>query len=134
MGMTNALVAGLIPLRFPFLFTTDPYITQQMKDLVPWLCTSLIAHASTMALEGIILAQRDVVYLASCYGINTALMVAGLWLTTNSLGLGIHGVWLGLLMFQVIRFTQFSSRVWMRMKEGAAAAATTAPVLATASA
>lgn len=79
----------------------------------PSLSPSITSLSSTICVcgyVGILLAHRDVSFLAQCYGLNTILMVGYLWLG-QAANLGIRGVWFGLLAFQVVRFLQFLSRV-----------------------
>ncbi len=62
-----------------------------MKAIAPWLSGSLLAHACCMALEGILLAERELSYLASAYATNTLLVVGGLWALRARGGFGIQG-------------------------------------------
>lgn len=119
-GGLNAAAAGLIPAIFPGLFTTNAEIILEMQALAPWLSGSLLAHACTMALEGILLAERELSYLASSYALNTLLVVGGLW-ALRHVGGGIQGVWGCLLFFQVSRLTFFATRLLLKhglMKKG----------------
>ena len=70
LGGLNAAVAGLIPFQAPSLFTTDPLIIADMQRLAPLLSGSLLVHACTMVLEGVLLAQKDLAYLATCYAVS----------------------------------------------------------------
>lgn len=63
-GSVNACVAGLIPLRFPHLFTNSMDVAAGMRSLVPLMSWSLLSHAVVLALEGIILARRSLRFLA----------------------------------------------------------------------
>jgi len=109
-GGLNAALAGLIPSFFPGLFTTSAEIIREMHLLAPWLSASLLAHACTMALEGILLAERELSYLAASYAINTLLVVGGLY-SLRHIGGGIQGVWACLLFFQLSRCTFFAVRL-----------------------
>jgi hypothetical protein len=66
-----------------------------------------------MAFEGILLAERDLNYLAGCYGVNTAAMLLALGALSRG-GVGIAGVWGGLVAFQVVRLVQFGVRLFRR--------------------
>ncbi|KAG5179596.1 hypothetical protein JKP88DRAFT_270306 [Tribonema minus] len=74
-GVCMALSAGLVPLRLPHLFTNDALITDQMRRLVPVLSWSLLVHASVMGLEGILLAKRELSFLAKTYLVNAIMAV-----------------------------------------------------------
>lgn len=126
-GGLNALAAGLIPSLFPGLFTTSAEIVREMQGLAPWLSGALLAHACCMALEGILLAERELSYLASAYAVNTLLVVGGLWGLRTMGSFAIGGVWACLLFFQVSRLSMFAARLlwkhglltqgWRRVKE-----------------
>jgi Na+-driven multidrug efflux pump len=113
-GGLNAAAAGLIPCLLPNLFTNSAEIILEMQALAPWLSGSLLAHACTMALEGILLAERELSYLASSYALNTLLVVGGLWALQHVNGGSIHGVWGCLLFFQVSRLTFFAMRLLLK--------------------
>lgn len=70
---------------------------QALSALLSW---SLAAHACTMALEGILLAQRELTYLASCYAVNTLLILLSLAMLGGR-AIAISSVWGCLLAFQV---------------------------------
>lgn len=63
-GAANALVAGLVPLHLPHLFTNSLDVSEAMRGLSPLLCWSLLTHACVMGLEGILLAKRRLRFLA----------------------------------------------------------------------
>lgn len=118
-GGANACLAGLVPLKLPHLFTYDAVIKQEMRGLVPLLSWSLLSHACVMGLEGILLAKRELGFLAKSYIFNTALIVLILehiksWGPLR----GLHGVWAALLWFQVARCGLFGLRLlWVKHKE-----------------
>lgn len=85
-----------------------------MLGLAPWLSGSLLAHACCMALEGILLAERELSYLASAYAVNTLLVVGGLWALRRGGAFGIQGVWACLLFFQVSRLSMFAMRLLVK--------------------
>lgn len=109
-GGLNAMLAGLLPSFFPGLFTTSAAIVGQMHLIAPWLSLCLLAHACTMALEGTLLAERELRFLASSYAINTLLVLVGLR-RLQHVAAGIQGVWACLLYFQVSRCIIFALRL-----------------------
>jgi len=114
-GGLNAALAGLIPSLCPGLFTSNAAIVHEMLSLAPWLSGSLLAHACCMSLEGILLAERELSYLASAYAVNTLLVVGGLWgLRFAKAGFTIQGVWAALLFFQVSRLCFFAGRLLVK--------------------
>lgn len=112
-GGLNAALAGLIPSYFPGLFTTSTDIIREMHLIAPWLSASALAHACTMALEGILLAQRELSYLTASYAVNTMLVVGGLY-SLRHIGGGIQGVWACLLFFQMSRCMVYAIRLMGR--------------------
>jgi Na+-driven multidrug efflux pump len=109
-GGLNAMLAGLIPYLVPHFFTTSPAIALQMQDLSQLLSGSLVAHACTMALEGVLLAERELTYLAGCYAVNTALILVALAMLGGR-AIAISNVWVTLLAFQAIRLVQFGAKL-----------------------
>ncbi|CAM9161887.1 unnamed protein product [Phaeothamnion confervicola] len=123
-GTLNASFAGLLPCELPMLFTKDALIVKELRALSPLLSWSLLSQALVMSCEGILLAKRELSFLAGIYLCNTMLMLG--WLRSvrrwgPGAG-GLHGVWFGLLGFQALRFVQFGLRLmWVKRRERAKA-------------
>jgi Na+-driven multidrug efflux pump len=100
-GGANALMIGYLPYHFPYFFTRSPGVIGQIRALTPFLSRGLLVHALTMAFEGTLLAERDLNYLAGCYTINVVLTLSFLLYVVRGGGVGIAGVWTGVLGFQV---------------------------------
>ncbi|CAM9193534.1 unnamed protein product [Chrysoparadoxa australica] len=124
-GGLNAAFAGLLPLRLPHLFTSDAAITKAMHEITPLLSWALLSHACVMGLEGILLAKRQLSYLARIYALDTCLLVGYLYSVNRWTQLGgLHTGWWGLFLLQSVRFVQFTFRLRrVRKKERAAAMA-----------
>ncbi|CAM9212103.1 unnamed protein product [Sphacelaria rigidula] len=122
-GGLNACVAGLVPLHVPHLFTNSMAITTSMRGLVPLLSWSLLSHACVMGLEGILLARRRLQFLASCYAVNTVVMVGFMEIVkTWPASKGLHGAWMGLLLLQILRVLEFGCHLlWINRQDRLAA-------------
>ena len=101
-GIFNALVSGFVPINFPYLFTTSPAVVELMFKATPYMCAALLAHTSSMASEGCLLACRDGAFMVSSYIPNSILSIV----TLNFLlaqGWGVCSSWIALTQFHFVR-------------------------------
>ncbi|CAK9207998.1 unnamed protein product [Sphagnum troendelagicum] len=102
-GFAVGCLAISVPWLFPYIFTKDPAIIAKMRSVtLPLLC-SLVITPPTHALEGTLLAGRDMKFLGlsmtSCFCGGSILL-----LTCHKLGWGLQGSWWTLAAFQWARF------------------------------
>jgi Na+-driven multidrug efflux pump len=112
-GIFNALVSGFVPTRFPYLFTTSPAVVELMFKATPYMCAALLAHTSSMASEGCLLACRDGAFMVSSYIPNSILSVV----TLNFLlaqGWGVCSSWIALTQFHFVRLFINYARLGLR--------------------
>lgn len=91
------------------VFTSDIAVTAAIHSASPLLLLALLAHASCMCSEGLLLGGRQLTYLASAYAFNVALFLSGLYMVALR-SMGLNAVWTSLAVFQYVRLTQFLSR------------------------
>lgn len=88
------------------IFTDDLQITDCISAQSKWLGLSLFLHSFVLTLEGTILAQRDVAFLAASYILFLPLLMIRLRYCKV-----FPAVWQTLLAFQVARLIQFTVRI-----------------------
>ena len=65
------------------------------------------------AMEGALLASRQLDFLSSFYSANALAMVAG-FAAVERAGLGLHAAWACMLAFQIVRLAVFGARLRLR--------------------
>ena len=138
MGIVNCISGRYIAHNSGRAFTSDSTLVSLMSHVSPFMGLALLLHPLTMALEvsnrcsgiinlcrctppnlsaayillekGSIIAASDSNYLVGTY-IASILVLLG-WL--KFVCQDFRGVWHGILMFQMLRITQFGARVWKR--------------------
>jgi hypothetical protein len=102
-GFSVGCMAISVPWFFPQIFTKDLAIISQMQSVTLPLFCSLVITPPTHALEGTLLAGRDMKFLGlsmtSCFCGGSILL-----LTCHKLGWGLQGSWWTLAAFQWARF------------------------------
>lgn len=89
------------------LFTNNKEIIQSMAGHTRSISLAALLHGYIMIFEGAIIAQGDLKYLVASYLFTMGVLFAQLKFATPHFG----GVWIALLLFQVLRLVQFKSRV-----------------------
>mmetsp|Transcript_22794 Transcript_22794/g.33075 ORF Transcript_22794/g.33075 Transcript_22794/m.33075 type:complete len:611 (-) Transcript_22794:196-2028(-) len=116
-GTLSTGLACIIPLKLPTLFTTDPLIIAEIAKLVPMLAASLTLNTAGMALEGILIAQNDLMFMAKSYSFTTAMVLAYELFFVKAQGGSLFQVWGGLVVFTFLRCLQFATRFgWKKWK------------------
>lgn len=103
--VNTALSVGLLR-NLSYIFTDDVLITDCIRSQSKWLGLSLFLHSFVLTLEGTIIAQRDVAFLAISYLIFLPLLMMRLQYCKV-----FPAVWQTLLAFQVARLIQFTVRI-----------------------
>lgn len=111
-GALNAAVASVLPLAAAGLFTRDPLVCSAVYGVAPLLGAGLMLHCATLMLEGVLLASARGGWLAKVYWLNSLVFVSALQLGAQRYG-SLYFVWTAMVAFQVVRLSEFFSRVWL---------------------
>eukprot|EP00581_Thalassiosira_minuscula_P016808 CAMPEP_0183732396 /NCGR_PEP_ID=MMETSP0737-20130205/38352_1 /TAXON_ID=385413 /ORGANISM="Thalassiosira miniscula, Strain CCMP1093" /LENGTH=651 /DNA_ID=CAMNT_0025965407 /DNA_START=76 /DNA_END=2028 /DNA_ORIENTATION=+ len=109
-GIVNCISGRYIAHNSGGTFTTDSALVSLMARVSPFMGLALLLHPLTMALEGSIIAASDAGYLVGTYVASIAVLFGQLKFMCKD----FLGVWHAILLFQMIRITQFGARVWKR--------------------
>jgi len=109
-GIINCIAGRYIANTSGRTFTTDSSLVSLMSHVSPFMGLALMLHPLTMALEGSIIAAGDAGYLVGTYAASLVVLLGQLKFVCKD----FLGVWHGILIFQLIRITQFGVRVWKR--------------------
>jgi len=110
-GIGNSLAALSLPLFAGPLFTRDLAVQAAVFRVAPLLGAGLLLHCATLMLEGVLLACQRGKWLAKVYWLNSAVFVSLLWIGGRLWG-SLAFVWVAMVIFQVVRLSEFSTRVW----------------------
>lgn len=110
-GAGIALIAASIPRFFPFILTNDPLVQSSVKPLALPLFLGGLLTAPVAVSEGILLARRELNYLAGVYVLSTILFPFGLLKLKSGSG-PVSNVWYGFVLFQLFRATCFTGKIW----------------------
>ena len=107
-----AFLSRFIIMNCGSMFTNDATITHllSLPQNITFMMCSIFIQPITMVFEGALIAARDLRFLVTAYGITMTALVSLLRYASPN----FSGVWKSLLLFQVIRFTLFGSRVFRR--------------------
>lgn len=108
-----ALVAASIPRFFPFILTNDAVVQASVKPLALPLFLGGLLTAPVAVSEGVLLARRELKYLASVYVLSTIIFPFGLF-KLKAGGGPVSNVWYGFVFFQMFRAACFTGKLWGR--------------------
>ncbi len=109
-GLVNCVLGRNIARGSGGTFTSNSALVSLMTNVSPFMGLALLLHPLTMALEGSIIAANDAPYLVGTYIASLIVLLGQLKFIAKD----FMGVWHGILVFQLIRITQFGARVWKR--------------------
>ena len=109
LGAFVSLLAYGFVTRCSRVFTTDAAVTSAIASAAPLLFIALVAHASCMCSEGLLMGARQLQFLARAYAFNVAVFLSALYFVARR-AMGLNAVWSALAVFQYVRLTQFLSR------------------------
>jgi len=113
LGAIISCVAGSIPRFFPWILTKDAVIWDAVRPLASPLIISGLLTAPVAVSEGVLLARRELKYLASVYLLSTALLPKVLLkIKTNGSENGVVEVWTCFAYFQLFRALCFTGKLW----------------------
>ncbi|KAK2435288.1 protein DETOXIFICATION 46, chloroplastic [Trifolium repens] len=103
LGLLLGIVGTSVPFLFPYIFTPDQMVIQEMhKVLIPYFI-ALVVTPPTHSLEGTLMAGRDLKFISLSM---TGCLCGGalvLWILCGRYGL--QGCWFSLALFQWARFS-----------------------------
>lgn len=106
-----ATVAWLVPSHLSFLLTSDATVQAACKPLAKWLWMGAFFWAPVAVSEGVLLARRELGFLATVYLVSTALLPPALLQVKFRKGT-VGQVWACFAVFQLFRAFCFTLRIW----------------------
>lgn len=107
-----AAVASSVPAFFPGLLTNDAMVGRSLKPLAVPLALGSLLTAPVAVAEGVLLARRELNFLAGTYILSTAVFPFFLFGIKKAKGPVSH-VWVGFALFQLFRASCFTGRIWL---------------------
>lgn len=98
------------------VFTDDPAVTAGLARIFPFIMLMQPLNALVFALDGILMGFEDFRFLAFAM-IASAAAASLFLLLVNPLGLGLAGVWWGLVLLMAARLLSTGGR-WLRFRAG----------------
>ncbi|XP_061340594.1 protein DETOXIFICATION 46, chloroplastic-like isoform X2 [Gastrolobium bilobum] len=109
LGFSLGIVGTSVPCLFPYIFTSDQMVIQEMhKVLIPYF-VALAVTPPTHSLEGTLLAGRDLRFIS--LSMSGCFCVGALVLLILSSRYGLQGCWFALAVFQWVRFSMALQRL-----------------------
>ena len=106
-----ATVVSLIPAFFGNIITTDAVVQKAVKPLAKYLWAGAFLTAPVAVSEGVLLARRELPFLASVYLVSSVVLPFAL-VEIKKQGLPVSYVWGCFAAFQLFRATCFAGRIW----------------------
>jgi Na+-driven multidrug efflux pump len=106
-----ATLVSLIPAFFGNWITSDIVVQQAVKPLAKFLWVGALLTAPVAVSEGVLLAQRELPFLASVYVVSTIILPFALIEIKKRSG-PVWQVWGCFAAFQLFRATCFAGRIW----------------------
>lgn len=107
-----ASVASLIPAFFGNIITSDTTVQAAAKPLAKYLWLGAFFWAPVAVSEGILLARRELGFLAATYLASTAMLPPALLRIKLSGSGSVAQVWSLFFYFQLFRTAAFMFRIW----------------------
>ena len=106
-----SLLAASIPRFFPWMLTNDLGVQAAVRPLALPLALGGLLTAPVAVSEGILLARRELKFLAGTYLLTTALLPSVLFRIKAAKGPVVH-IWACFAGFQLFRAAFFTGRLW----------------------
>jgi Na+-driven multidrug efflux pump len=122
-GCGCGLLAAGVPLLTPQLLTRDAAVWPCMARVAPLALLAMVLTAADVGATGVLLAKRDLAYVARAYALTLAVLAVFVSTCVRGPdGLGLVGVWAGLVLFFGMRCVQSVGRLlWLSRSGGDAA-------------
>jgi Na+-driven multidrug efflux pump len=111
MATVVASLASLIPAFCGGMLTSDKTVQEAVKPLAKYLWVGAFLTAPVAVSEGVLLARRELKYLALVYVLSTALLPPAL-IRVKVLGGSVEQVWACFAVFQLFRAGFFAGKIW----------------------
>jgi Na+-driven multidrug efflux pump len=112
MGSVMGLLSSSIPAFAPGILTNDAAVQTAVRPLALPLAIGALLTAPVAVSEGVLLARRDLGFLAGVYLASTALLPSLLIRLVKNVKGPVVNVWWGFAMFQLFRAVCFTTRIW----------------------
>lgn len=110
-GGIVAVLASSIPKFVPNFLTNDSAVKEAVKPLALPLFLGSLLTAPVAVSEGVLLARRELKFLAGVYIASTAIFPFALF-KIKRIGAPLTHVWYGFALFQLFRATCFTGKLW----------------------
>ena len=108
-AVMNSLLASFLPNLTSRFFTNTVEVLANMRNCVPFLMCAVVLHAPMAALEGSLIATRDLKFIVLAYIFGaTGFLSYQTWVRATCLG--TRGVWRGMALYQTFRILLFAWR------------------------
>jgi putative MATE family efflux protein len=137
LGGVDALAASALPMFAPTLFTSSRAVATALRQTAPWMGLTLVTHALSSTLEGVLFATGDARFLGTMYPMN--MVAITVLCTALKPMMSLKLVWFLYAGSVALRFSEFSARTLLNQRSDAtsdevAAATAVGDVLSTAKA
>jgi putative MATE family efflux protein len=116
LGAVFALLLLALVDVLPRVFTSDPAVLEQCREMWPIFALMQPLNGAVFALDGILIGASDGPFIAASMGLSF-LVCAGMLALTLARDWGVQGVWVSLLCLILVRLTtmglRFRSRKWL---------------------
>jgi Na+-driven multidrug efflux pump len=107
-GTVNCFAGRIVALNSGQTFSNDAALVKLMSTVSPFMGLASLFHPFAMCLEGSIIAASDTKFLVGTYVVSLFVLLTQLKFICKD----FLGVWRCLLVFQLLRMSQFGLRVW----------------------
>lgn len=108
-----ATIVSLIPAYFGNFITSDVVVQDAVKPLAKYLFAGALLTAPVAVSEGVLLARRELPFLASVYLLSTIVLPFALIEIKKRSG-PVNHIWGCFAAFQLFRATCFAGKIWGR--------------------
>jgi Na+-driven multidrug efflux pump len=106
-----ATLVSAIPAMFPQIITSDPIVQTIVKPLAKYLWAGAFLTAPVAVSEGVLLAKRELPFLATVYLVSSIVLPFAL-IQIKRAGAPVAQVWGCFAAFQLFRATMFAGKIW----------------------
>lgn len=106
-----ASIVSMIPAFFGNMITTDQVVQKAVKPLAKYLWAGAFLTAPVAVSEGVLLARRELPFLAGVYLASSIILPFAL-IEIKKRGVNVVYVWGCFAAFQLFRATCFAGRIW----------------------
>lgn len=118
LGVINAIAGTCLPLFSPGLFTSVVEVIKEMKGIAFLVGGSLLFHALSGTLEGVLFATGDTAFLSFVYLLNSMVAFGAFAMIRNAAKCTtLATVWSTYVFYQVVRCTQFFLRILYNQRQ-----------------